>query len=300
MTVTYISDSNEAEVANWQAVSSKTAKDLMTDLRVTDVSVKIPHRYADIFGIYLNFLYTKTPEVVDYQENGSNWAVQYRKGQEKKLERIAGWNNILRSLNVTNIPELLLRCFGMETFLADDEFYTWLMERVYDIWDEFQPYIKQLDDVRFFYLHVPFPLIPDYYRNKPGFRQEWLTVDQSRKGNIVKVRTQGREYRYSNTIILYSNTGNLNKLSVMVTDESLVGREETRFYTWQWHENGDLKSYEGGAIHGLSVMSNRVGPLRQGYYRGGAEGRTTDFRGRSVIPDANLLQLTLEDLNISE
>ena len=247
MTVTFIFDvaTHEPYVVDNQLVaSSDYVTGMLRDLDVNNINIPVYSMYTDTFVIYIDFVaflqylrqeYIRSVIVYELPTYESNMSI----------------STLIRSLQfvhpdiVTTIrikdAEVLSRCFDMESWLIDEIFFEYLMLEAYKIWEEFQPYIRRVPDIRLFYLYVPFPLVPHNYTDRVSFRKEWATINKDRK---VSLLFHDKTEHYSYKISFHIN-GKLDNLIVT----KIVTGIAVYTYTYSWDSFDDsqtknLASYE--------------------------------------------------------
>jgi hypothetical protein len=240
MTVTFVLNDNSKIVVPNSIVmfSSKYIKHLLLDAGITDVTIDIPYRYSFVFGIYLDFLYRKD-----------------------------------HGINDVNV---LLLCFDMESYFADEQFFEYLMSQAYVMWSTFYPTISSVPDERLVYLYTPYEFVPHKYMSNPSFFNEWLDINQNKKITI-----DGNEM-YHTDVRYYNNKGvrSIHSMRVYCT---MNGNRVGYGLRQEWYPNGQLryrKTYLGEEENGLQQgwyangqpeyrheMSNgRKNGLREGWY----------------------------------
>lgn len=312
MTVIFVVANEEYLLANWQAVSSKYVLDLLDTYDSDDVTVTIPAVYSDVFDIYATFLSTKIKQR-SYTDVAAADAISsldlptdlYKQERQAKELRKTKLTSTLTDFQFNNLAELLVKCFELETFLADEDFYKWLMQQVYGIWDEMtedrmmidgqlRSYVGQLADKRLFYMHVPFPLVPVEYQGKPSFRRDWLAVNSGATSSgatkPVEVLDHGMVHKYSTSISVYPGSQQIRELTVIeVAHLSQSTTYYRRFrYIWKWDKDGNLLEHSKQLDEPATSISNRLPPPKVGLLRGG-KGMTVNYTARSVTaPGYNL------------
>jgi len=226
MTVTFaLSDGEVAHVPNSLTPSSKVITSLLADTQshdvTIDVTIDVPNEYTPVFDFYLDFL------------NGNPLTI--------------------------NDVNILLDCFDMESFFADDEFFTYLMSQAYSMWNEFYPLIETLPDERLIYLHSPYGVIPTKYFSMPSFFNEWLNINQNKRiilnGNPV-MTSSNQSYDdseiYRTSVTHYDNHLTSNSSGDMRTRAKKQIKDLKAYHTINhvkfgkelemgWYENGNPK-----------------------------------------------------------
>lgn len=234
------------ELTDEQVATSKYITENLARYRCEDLVVHT--KYSDIIAIYLDFLrlpkhynhYLKKTVITDHHQE---WTFT---------------DNHTELMNA----EVLVTCFNLESYFVDDSFFAFLMKRVYNIWDIFQPYIESLPDSRLFYLYTPFPLVPTGFASSPSFRREWFERNSAGGDDLVSIRlkTQAGYFEYySKTscavdrLLDYirhrhvkgsdgSETDNIRKLAVTKSLFKLGDFQPVEVTTWLWDEGDNLQS----------------------------------------------------------
>lgn len=232
-----ISESNDifeirrVEFSDEQVSSSKYITENL--IMYKDRDVIVPTKFNSVIDIYLNFL---------------------RQPLDKR-DRIGGLINIENSDNDKSpgiFIDILLNCFYLESYFIDESFLTCIMEKVYNVWQDFIPHISQVPDIRLFYLYVPFPLIPEEFADRVEFRRDWA------KNNICKSRTiefHNSSVQYKSSVIFYSDNNQMKELEV-----SQIEYHKRKSYSkkWKWNEENYLISGYPLRVETLFPYSNEA------------------------------------------
>ena len=222
MTVTLIIDSKRLHLDNSQLRTSQLVRDVLNAPGQDSIELEIPERYWSVTGIYVDFV-----QKISFDQEGK----------------------VIYPSNLFAVKDLdiLLLCFNMESFFADEAFFVYLMNQAYPMWDQFRPYIKTLTDERLIYLYTPYEFVfltTEKYMDRPTFFKEWLEINANKQvvlnGNEVYIRR-----------LAYYDNGQVEKLKAYHT---VKGGEVGFRYEEYWYENGQplyRHHYKDGQPYGL-------------------------------------------------
>lgn len=235
MTVTFLVNQEEVRVDNVLLQNSQLVKDVISQLAKDDISIPIAADYSVVINIYLEFVKVAHSPPLPV-------------GQ----------------LPVINDVNQLLLCFFMESFFVDSSFLIYLIGQAHGLWKDFLPHIQRLPDERTIYLYSPYEFIPDDYRQKASFFDEWLALNDNKQ--VILNRDNSKIYYIQ---VSYHSNGQLRK--VKAYHRTVNGKKRGYDYRIGWYSNGHLKfqgSCKEGKCHGFwkNWHSNRQLKF-QGYYK---------------------------------
>jgi len=240
MTVTFnLSDDKMILVTNALVSTSETITSLLEDTQSNNVTITVPVVYTSVFNYYFDFL-----------------------------------NSIPIIINDVNT---LLLCFKLESFFADNDFFTYLIPAAHMLWKDFYPHINELPDPRLMYLHAPYEFLPDAYIKRSTFFNEWIRLNQNKQ---ITVNGDEMYYTWITTI----------SKSLVEIDSDHVTREVDGLYTkyglkdvWYTDINNQIKQLESqyrykSTRDGYTLGTKRYFTHRDGLQQGCYKNRQLKYQ----------------------
>ena len=222
MTVTFVVGDIEEQIPNSVIASSEYVENMLAYFNTPDITIDVKNKYVPVFNIYLAFLHNS----------------------------INSHDDINLHNNIKDINTLML-CFDMESYFIDNEFFRYLMDKAYSMWNEFVPLIAKTPDERLVYLYSPYEFVPTRYMDKDTFFDSWLEINSN-----VDIVLNGNDVYH--TDVTYYDKYN-KRIKELVTYHT-IGKQEVGYkYQLEWYKNQDgqkrqlrfLFQYRDGKINGL-------------------------------------------------
>jgi len=231
----------EVNVNNEQLTSSKYITENLAPYQNSTLKIEVPDRYNKVIDIYLNFLQLPKP----YNYLRDNTFSDDREGLQKYDPDTAKYP-------IIGDTQTLLTCFELESYFIDETFFRYLMVQVYRLWSNFQQCISRLPNDRLFYLHIPYPLVPERFTMSSSFRDEWLTINGDSQIKICSKSTFTNYYTlYCTLVERHVDSQLVDKLRV--TQYSFRSRYEApsnhMTTEWSWETNGNFLSVIQPSAH---------------------------------------------------
>lgn len=110
-------------------------------------------------------------------------------------------NNYLEFLDSSRRFSLktLYKCFLLESYLFDHDYFLYLMQMAYDNWMEFEFLVEKFPKETQWkiYLYTPYNFIPDEYTHNLEFLKGWISNDYNKGITISGNDTYQTEFHYS-------------------------------------------------------------------------------------------------------
>ena len=206
MVVALLIDGRRIELANTKCRTSEMIMNLLSDLVLGSVDIDVPSEYSSVVDEYVAYV-----DSIAVDSDGNVTTIH---------------SSAMSTLLINDV-NILVRCFFMETFFADNAFLSHLIKCAYDIWYEFLPYIASLPNKRQIYLHSPYEFVPDDYMGREVFFNEWMMVNSN-----TDVILNGNEI--CRTIVTYyptTTTTSLQQLNHPTTTTSLQSQQIKKLFT---------------------------------------------------------------------
>lgn len=136
-----------------------------------------------------------------------------------------------KMLPFSSVDSLIL-ALELSLVVNDLDYFEYLLDEVYKMWDEFYPVIPTLpnDLQREIYLYTPYHFLPKDLINNPTFFNQWLRITES------KITLNG-DQKYTTQVKWYGDRKSVKRIDVTYTESPLKKSSLTIFY----YENGRLK-----------------------------------------------------------
>ena len=163
----------------------------------------------------------------------------------------------------------LSKCFDMENYFIDDNYFNYLMQTVFDDWTTLSPaiYDEPNRDIQYnMFLHFPYEFIPIEYTSNDNFMKLWSDIPQNQN---IQFNDDFETITYSATMSYYDD-GNLQYILVMPAyydniDEHDGYSVSMKFYPRDGHRSRQYSLYYGVITNGDDEQDNEeVKGVREG------------------------------------